>query len=128
MRMTTLAAALAALLATSLTAGGALAESLSLVCHVNEVRGGAHHDFKRRLDMDLTAKTVRISDDIGHGWVFKREGPLVSADANLIRIESGGGKDSSVDRHTGAYAFHNQKDGATVRGPCEKTEAEKSRF
>ena len=25
-------------------------------------------------------------------------------------------------------AFHNQKDGATVRGPCEKTEAEKSRF
>jgi hypothetical protein len=128
MRKTTLAAALSALLATSLAAGGALADSLSLVCHVKEVRGAAHHDFKRRLDMDLTAKTVRISDDIGHGWEFKRAGPLVSVDPDLIRIESGGGKDSSIDRHTASYVFHNQKDRVTISGHCDKTDVDKPKF
>jgi hypothetical protein len=129
MRSTPLILALAASCATLAMAGGALADTVSLVCHVHEVRArGGSHDFKRRLDIDFGAHSVRYSDDIGHGWEFKRQGPFVSADAGRIVLDAGMGKESSVDRRTGEYAFHNQRDGVTIRGSCEKTAAEKPKF
>ncbi len=111
-----------------LAAGGALAETLHLACRVHETRGGAHRDIRRRLDIDFSTRTVRYSDDAGRGWVFKREGPYISADADRIRLDAGDGKESYVDRRTGEYVFHNQRDGLTIRGPCQKTEPEQPRF
>ncbi len=93
---------------------------LDLVCRLHETRGAAHRELRRRLELDLQAKTVRVSDDTGRGWQFKRQYPFVSADADQIVLESGDGKASAVDRHTGLYSFHNQRDGVTMRGPCEK--------
>jgi hypothetical protein len=112
-----------------LAADVALAEHLDLLCHVRETKpGGAHRELKRRLDIDLTAKTVRYYDDVGRGWTFKREGPIVSADAQRIRLDDGAGKEAYVDRQTGQYAFHNQRDGLTIRGPCEKTLEPRPKF
>jgi hypothetical protein len=129
MRTRPLVGALAAWLTMLATAGSALADSLTLVCHVRETKAaGPSHEFKRKLEIDLTAKTVRYSDDIGRGWVFKREGPIVSATPDRIVLDAGAGKESSVDRRTGAYAFHNQQDGVTIRGPCEKAAADKPKF
>jgi hypothetical protein len=126
MRPTILTLALTASLAMG---SAAMADTLSLVCRVHETRpNGQSHEFRRRLDIDFGAKTVRYSDDIGRGWFFKRQGPFVSADAGRIVLDAGEGKESSVDRRTGEYAFHSQRDGVTIRGACEKAAAEKPRF
>jgi hypothetical protein len=93
---------------------------LDLVCRLHETRGQAHRELRRRLEIDLQARTVRVSDDVGRGWQVKNQYPFVSADAGRIVLESAGGKTSAVDRHTGLYSFHNQSDGVTMRGPCEK--------
>ena len=91
--------------------------------------GAADRDDRpRRLDIDLGRKTVRISDNLGRGWVFKNEYPFVSADRRRILLESGGGKESYVDRVSGLYAFHNQADGVTMRGPCQRAAPERPRF
>ena len=121
--------ALILVLTSVLAAGPATAETLSLVCHVHWTKaGGAHRDGKRRLDIDLGARMVKFSDDLGRGWQPKGEHPLVSADKTRIVLDAGGGKDSSIDRVSGLYVFHNQKDGVTIRGPCEKAGAERPRF
>ncbi|MDB5479215.1 MAG: hypothetical protein JWO83_268 [Caulobacteraceae bacterium] len=114
--------------ATLATAGTASAEVLSLVCRVQETKGTAHRVIGRRLDIDLGRKTVRISDNVGRGWVFKNQYPFLSADRQRIRLESGGGKDSYVDRVSGTYFFHNQADGVTMRGPCHRAPPERPRF
>ncbi len=98
----------------------ARAQSLDLVCQVHEIRGGAHRDIKRRLDIDLETKIVRISDDVGRGWLFKNEYPVVSIDRRRILLEASNGKDSFVDRADGVYSFRNQRDGVTMRGTCER--------
>ena len=129
MRLTVILSALTIGLCVALATGPAVGETLNLVCRVHETRaGGAHRDIRRRLDIDLSAKTVRFYDDLGQGWRFKREYPFLSADAARIRLESAEGKDSYVDRQTGHYYFHNQKDGLTIRGPCQKTSAQPSAF
>ena len=113
----------------TLAAQSAAAETLSLVCRVHWTKvGGAHREGRRRLDLDLSRKTVRVSDNVGKGWQFKREYGYLSADADLIRLESGDGKEASVDRRTGLYSFHNSRDGVTIRGPCEKAATETPRF
>jgi hypothetical protein len=125
MRMQSLVGALVL----SMVAGSASAEHLALLCHVRETRpGGAHRELKRRLDIDLSARTVSYYDDVGHGWEFKREGPYVSADAHRIRLDDGAGKEAYVDRQTGEYAFHNERDGLTIRGPCVKTLEPRPKF
>jgi len=102
---------------------------LDLVCRLRETRGSAHRELRRRLEIDLQARTVRVSDDVGRGWQFKRQYPFVSADADRIVLESGDGKSSAVDRHSGLYSFHNKRDGVTMGGPCEKAPpAEAARF
>ena len=128
MRMTTMLGSLTAGLAFLASAEVATGETLNLVCRLQESKPGAHRMIGRRLDIDLGRKTVRVSDNVGHGWVFKREYPFLSADRDRIRLESGGGKDSSVDRRTGEYFFHNQADSVTMRGPCQKSTEEKPRF
>jgi hypothetical protein len=109
--------------------GPAAAETLNLLCRVHETRAdGAHRDVRRRLEIDLQTKVVRFYDDVGHGWRFKNQYPYLSADADRIRLESGGGKESYVDRRTGTYVFRNQKTGLTIRGPCERVAAGGPRF
>ncbi|HLZ85010.1 MAG TPA: hypothetical protein VKQ54_15710 [Caulobacteraceae bacterium] len=110
------------------TAGAASAEALSLVCRLQVTARGGHRSIGRRLDIDLGRKTVRISDDLGRGWVFKNEYPFVSADRGRILLESGGGKESDVDRVSGTYFFRNQADGVTMRGPCQKAAPARPRF
>ena len=129
MRMTTALAPLAAALATLAGAEAAMGETLDLVCRVHESRtDGAHRTIRRRLDIDLGRKTVRVSDDVGRGWVFKREYPFLSADRDRIHLESGGGKESYVDRRTGEYFFHNHADGVTMRGACRNSVPERGKF
>ncbi len=128
MRLNVVLSALAIGIGAALATVPAAGETLNLVCRVHETRGGAHRDIRRRLDIDLSAKTVRFYDDLGQGWRFKREYPFISADASRIRLESGDGRDSYVDRRTGEYYFHNQKDGLTIRGPCGRTSAQPSAF
>ena len=107
--------------ATMAMARPAAAETVSLVCHVQESRpDGAHRIIMRRLDLDLSAKTVRISDDVGHGWVFKRQYTFLAANSDRVQLEAAGGKESWVDRKSGEYFFHNQSDGVTMRGRCRK--------
>ena len=115
-------------LGVALAAGAAAAESLDLVCHVHWTKPGARRDGLRRIDIDLSAKTARFSDNEGRGWQAKGEHPIVSADRSRIVLDAGGGKDSYVDRLTGDYYFHNAKDGVTIRGPCEKAAPERPRF
>jgi hypothetical protein len=111
------------------TTSSAWAETLNLLCRVHESRAdGAHRDIRRRIEIDLRTRRVRFYDDVGHGWRFKNEYPYLSADADRIRLESGGGKESYIDRRTGTYFFHNQKGGLTIRGPCEKASPAKPKF
>ena len=127
--MRRLALVLTVFIAALWTARAASAEILSLTCHVQWTKtGGAHRAGRRRLDIDLGAKTVRVSDDLGRGMVVKGKAPVVSVDKDRIRLQSGGGKESYVDRLSGQYFFHNEKDGVTIRGPCEKAGAERPRF
>jgi hypothetical protein len=119
---------LAGALILSLAAQAAMAEELHLLCHVRETKGHAAREFKRRLDIDLSAKTVAFFDDTGHGWEFKRRGPFISADANRVILDAGDGKESAVDRITGQYSFRNERDHLIIRGGCEKTTAEKPKF
>lgn len=129
MRRTALAAALGVALAGLAAVGVARAETLSLLCHVRETRAdGAHRQLLRRIDLDMTQKSVRFSDNLGRGWVFKRQGAFVSADAKIIRLDAGGGKDSYIDRISGQYYFHNARNGLTIRGPCEKASAARPKF
>ena len=121
--------ALTVAVAALLTAQAATAETLNLMCRVHWSKaGGAHREGRRRLDIDLAAKTVRVSDDVGRGMTVKGEHPIVSADKDRIRLQTGGGKESYVDRLTGQYVFHNDKDGVTIRGPCEKVGLERPKF
>ena len=123
------ALALTVTLAALLTAQAATAETLSLLCRVHWTKaGGAHREGRRRLDIDLGARTVRVSDDIGRGMTVKGQHPIVSADNTRILLEKGDGKESWVDRLSGQYLFHNDKDGVTIRGPCEKAGVERPRF
>ena len=120
---------LAVLAAAPVAPAATAPETLDLVCKVHETRaGGAHRDIRRRLELDLQARTVRFSDDTGQGWRFKRQYTFLSADADRIRLESSEGKESYVDRRTGLYYFHNTKGDLTIRGPCRKTAAEAARF
>jgi hypothetical protein len=121
----TLTVTLAAVLATQ----AAAAETVSLMCRVHWSKtSGAHRDGRRRLDIDLGAKTVRVSDDLGRGMMVKGQGPVVAVTKDRITLEAAGGKESYVDRLSGQYLFHNAKDGVTIRGPCEKVGAERPRF
>jgi hypothetical protein len=128
MRPKTLICALIFGAVTLATAGTASAEVLGLVCRLEVTAPSGHRHMLRRLDIDLGPKTVRISDNLGHGWVFKNQYQFLSADRQRIRLESGGGKESFVDRGTGMYFFHNQADGVTMRGPCQKAAPERPRF
>lgn len=118
--------ALAAMAASSLglAAGGARAEMLNLVCRVHETRGSAHRDLERRVDIDLAMKTVRYEDNVGKGWMFKREGALLGVNDERIALDNSDGKTAFVDRRTGAYFFHNSMNGITLKGPCQKAAAE----
>ena len=128
MRTKTLVRALALGAVTLAIAGTASAEVLSLVCRVQETKGTARRVIGRRLDIDLGRKTVRISDNLGRGWIFKNQYPFLSANRQRIQLEAGGGKESYVDRVAGLYVFRNQADGVTMRGPCQRAAPERPRF
>ena len=114
--------------ATLASAGAASAEGLSLVCRLQVTAPNGRRTIERRLDIDLGRKTVRISDNLGRGWVFKNQYQFLSADRQRIRLESGGGKESYVDRFAGVYFFRNQADGVTMRGPCRPAPPQRPRF
>ena len=128
MRTKALLRALVFGVATLATAETASAEMLSLVCRLQVTAPNGRRTVGRRLDIDLGRKTVRISDNLGHGWVFKNQYQFVSADPKRISLEAGGGKESFVDRLSGMYFFRNQTDGVTMRGPCQKAAPERPRF
>jgi hypothetical protein len=122
MRVIGMAGAIGTTLAVLLAAAPSLAAGLNLECRVHWTKpGGQHRDARRRLDIDLAAKTVRTYDDLGKGWEFKSQHPFPSADKDHFVLEAGDGKDSTLDRRTGAYFFKNARNGVTIRGTCVKS-------
>jgi hypothetical protein len=104
-------------------------KTLSLICRVREsLPNGRHRELRRRLDLDLQAKSVAFRDDTGKGWRVRQGYHFVSANADRIVLEAGGGKESYVDRRSGQYYFHNSANGLTIRGPCAKAAAAGTAF
>ena len=111
------ALAMAAVCATS----PVLAETLNLMCKVEWTRPGGHHrPARRRLEINLDARTVKTWDDVGQGFTLKSEHPIVRADHDRIVLEESGGKDAFIDRRSGEYRFKNEKEGLKIEGPCGK--------
>ncbi len=106
--------------AVALVAGPAASAVLTLDCRVKSTKPGYSRKGIRRLEIDLAAKTVKVSDNTGKGFEVRGTRPLVSADANRFVLEDGGGKSSSVDRHTGAYVFRNATEKLVIQGRCAK--------
>ncbi len=115
------ASILAPLLALVLAAGPALAAPLTLVCKVQSSNSGYQRRGLRRLEIDLAAKTVRVSDNTGKGFQVRGVRPLVGAEAGRYVLEAGGGKESYVDRKSGRYYFRNEAEKLVIQGRCEKS-------
>ena len=129
MRLMKVTGAIVISMAALLAASSSLADALNLECRVQWTKPGGHHrDAKRRLEVNLAAKTVKTWDDVGHGYQFKSEHPFVSADSGRIVLETSGGKTSWLDRRTGEYYFKNDREGLVIRGPCVKTAAPPTAF
>ena len=129
MRSIGMAGVIVAMMAALLSPGASFGAALNLECNVHWTRPGGHHrDAKRRLDINLGAKTVRTYDDVGKGYAFKSEHSVVSADRDRIVIEAGGGKESYLDRRTGEYYFKNEREDLVIRGPCKKTASAQPAF
>ncbi len=113
-------------LAAACAASPALAETLNLMCKVEWTRPGGHHrPARRRLEVNLDARTVKTWDDVGQGFILKSEHPIVRAEPGRIILEASDGKDASVDRRSGEYVFRNEKEGLRIAGPCSKVAAVK---
>jgi hypothetical protein len=129
MRSLKMTGAIVVSMAALLAAGSALADTLNLECRVQWSKpGGQHRDAKRRLEVNLGAKTVKTWDDVGRGYQFKSEHPFPSANGDRIVLEASGGKTSWLDRRTGQYYFKNDREGFVIRGPCVKTAPMKPAF
>jgi hypothetical protein len=129
MRVIGMSAAIGLAMAGLVAAGSSFAAGLNLECRVHWTKpGGQHRDARRRLDIDLAARTVRTFDDLGRGWQFKSQHPFPGADKDHFILEARDGKDSTLDRRTGAYVFKNARDGVTIRGTCVKTVARPPAF
>jgi hypothetical protein len=98
----------------------AAAAVLTLDCRVQSTKPGYSERGTRRLEIDLAAKTVRVSDNTGKGFQVRGTRPIVGADANRIVLDNGGGKTSFVDRHTGQYVFRNAAEKLVIQGRCAK--------
>jgi hypothetical protein len=109
-----------AIAAAAMVAGPVAAAVLTLDCRVESRKPGYSRRGIRRLEIDLTAKTVRVSDNTGKGFQFRGVRPLVSVDANRIVLENAGGKTSAIDRHTGRYMFRNAAERLVIQGRCAK--------
>ena len=107
-------------LVTVLAGESATAEVLTLDCRVQSNKPGYSKRGIRRLEIDLTAKTVRVSDNTGKGFQVRGVKPLISADSNRIVLENSRGKTSQIDRHTGAYVFRNAAEKLVIQGRCAK--------
>jgi len=119
MGSTKLTGAIVISMAALLAAGPSLGADLNLECRVHWTKpGGQHRDAKRRLEINLGAKTVRTYDDLGHGYQFKSDHAIVGAAPGRIVLEADGGKTAYLDRLTGQYYFKNDRDGVVIRGSC----------
>ena len=109
------------LLAVAVAAGPVAGAVLTLDCRVQSTKPGYSRRGVRRLEIDLAAKTVRVSDNTGKGFEVRGVRPIVSADANRIVLDNADGKSSAVDRHTGAYMFRNTAEKLVIQGRCAKS-------
>ena len=98
----------------------ARAEVIKAQCQVRWTKPGASRPGQRRLLIDTGAKTVKVWDNVGHGWQMRGVHPIIGVQGDRIVLEAGGGKTSSLDRRGGAYAFHNDADKVTIEGRCRK--------
>ena len=117
-----------AVVAALLLASTASAEVLTVDCRVHGTEPGNNRNGIRRLRIDLSAKTVKVWDNTGKGFVVRGEHSIVSADASRIVLDSGGTKTSSVDRHTGQYVFRDTAKKLTIQGRCAKASAGAATF
>src|SRR5579875_4022562 len=96
------------------------AEVIKAECQVRRTQPTSSPAGLRRLLIDTNAKMVRVWDNTGHGWKMMGAHPIVGVQGDRIVLDSGGGKTSSLDRRTGAYAFHNDADKVTLEGRCRR--------
>ena len=109
------------LAALAATAGPAASAVLTLDCRVLSTKPGYSERGIRRLEIDLAAKRVRVSDNTGRGFQVRGVRPIVSADADRIVLDNSGGKVSSVDRRSGAYVFRNAGEKLVIQGRCARS-------
>lgn len=119
---------LSAVLLTTLASEPAVAEVLTLDCRVQSAKPGYRGRGIRRLRIDLSARTVEVSDNTGKGFRVRGTRPLVSADTNRIVLENSGGKTSVVDRHSGQYIFRNTAERLVIQGRCAKSSGAATAF
>ena len=116
------------LLAAAMAAGPVAGAALTLDCRVQSTKPGYSHKGIRRLVIDLSRKTVEVSDNTGKGFEVRGTRPIVSADANRIVLDNAGGKTSSIDRHSGAYVFRNVAERLVIQGRCAPVMKTPARF
>ena len=118
----------AALLVFAVAAGPVSSAVLTLDCRVQSTKPGYSKTGIRRLVIDLSRKTVQVSDNTGRGFAVRGVRPLVSADANRIVLENSDGKSASVDRRSGQYDFRNDAEKLVIRGRCAPASRGPARF
>ena len=107
-------------LALTVAAGPVSSGVLTLDCKVQSSKPGYSRKGIRRLEIDLAAKSVKVSDNTGKGFQVRGTRPLVSADAGRYVLENGGGKTAFVDRRSGRYFFRNDAEKLTIQGRCAR--------
>ncbi|MBV8683227.1 MAG: hypothetical protein JO111_10160 [Caulobacteraceae bacterium] len=74
--------------------------------------------WRRQIVINPATRTVRISDDFGHGLLQRDEYAFVSMNMRRIVLEEHEGKLSYVDRMSGEYVLRNQRARFMLRGHC----------
>ena len=98
--------------------GPASSAVVTLDCRVQSSKPGYSHKGIRRLAIDLSAKTVQVSDNTGKGFELRGTRPLVSVSASRYVLDDSGGKTSFVDRQSGRYYFRNDAEKLVIQGRC----------
>lgn len=113
----------AAIAAGGLSASAATAAELRFECQVQASRpdAGVTH-WRRRIVLTAADHLARYFDDTGQGMKPKSQHPFVSVSRQRIVLDApdsrGDGKTSYIDRTTGEYVLHNQRQTFELRGRC----------
>lgn len=98
---------------------GAAAAQLALDCQVQASRpdNGVTH-WRRRIVLTSADHMARFWDDVGGGFRPRSAHPFVSVSRDRIVLDASAGKQSFIDRRTGAYRLRNASAHFQLEGRC----------